>query len=448
MKKFGILFIIAFLSFQMNAQVKSSLTIFSKEGEKFWIVRNGVKQNEKPATSVTIENIVDRSFKIKVLIDDEKLSSVDQTIYTIDVDEKVCNLTYELRLNNKKKYVLRMVSFVPVGETSQTTVTQQTQTTVTQPQQTTTTTQTTQQPNTQTTTTVKTDGFNMTVTDPNGVDLNVNMNVPKNGQVTTTTQTTQNPVVISTTSTSYMPNGSMCQAPSMNQKGYMDFKYNIEAQNMFNRLEFIKATFSKNCMLAEQVAGIIQLNYPTVDELEVAKYGYRYTFDTQNYGVVVKVMKSESKQKELMAFIGSGTTSTSSTTTSVTQQTTTTSSQTTHQQNPNNHHTTHPENPAYNNCRGPMPTADFDDAKAQITKASFADDKMRVAKQITKANCLSVAQIKEICKMFSFEDNKLEYAKFAYDFTFEKNKYYLVNDVFSFSSSREDLDEYIQGKQK
>lgn len=443
MKKIGIFILIAFFAFQVNAQVKSSLTIFSKDGEKFWIVRNGVKQNEKPATSVTVDNIVDRTFKIKVLIDDDKLTSIDQSIYTINVDEQVCNLTYELRKKDKGKYVLRVVSYEPVG--SGTTQTQQTTTqqTTTQPtqNQTTTTTQTTN---------VNPNGVNMTVKDPNiGVDFNVNMNVPVNNQTTTTTHNTTTTQTRTTTNVSsgYMKNGSMCPNPSMNQKAYMDFKYDIESQNMFNRLEYIKSTFSKNCMLAEQVAGIIQLNYPTVDELEVAKYGYRYTWDTENYGVVVKAIKSENKRNDLMSFLNAGTT-TSTTITNTTQPNTNQNHQPNTQPHRPNSQPSHHNDNSYNNCRSAMPVTDFEEAKTQIKKASFAEDKMRVAKQVTKANCLSVAQIKEICKLFSFENDKLDYAKFAYDYTFEKPKYYLVNDVFSFSSSREELDEYIQSKQK
>ncbi len=439
MKKIGILILISLFAFQINAQVKSSLTIFSKEGEKFWIVRNGIKQNEKPATSVTIDNIVDRSFKIKVLIDDDKLTTVDQSIYTIDVDEQICNLTYELRKKDKGKYVLRTVSYVPVSEVTttppqQTTnQSQQTQTNTTQPQQ-------------NQSTTINANGVNMTVTDSNtGVDFNVNMNVPTNSKTITTT--TQHSSTTSTISSGYMKNGSMCQTSSMSPKAYLDFKYDIEAKNMYNRLEYIKSIFRKNCMLAEQVAGIIKLNYPTVDELEVAKFGYRYTWDTENYGLVVKAIKSESKQKELIGFlnVGSSNTTTTTTSSSTPQQTTSTSAYQIKQHTGGQ--TTQPANGNIN-CRGAMPTADFEEAKAQMNKVSFAADKMKVAKQVVQANCLSVAQIKEFCKLFSFENDKLEYAKFAYDFTFEKNKYYLVNDVFSFSSSRDELDEFIQSKQK
>ena len=47
---------------------------------------------------------------------------------------------------------------------------------------------------------------------------------------------------------------------------------------------------------------------------------------------------------------------------------------------------------------------------------------------------------------FDFESTKLEYAKFAYDFTYDKGNYFKVNDAFDFESSIEELDEYIHGR--
>ena len=47
---------------------------------------------------------------------------------------------------------------------------------------------------------------------------------------------------------------------------------------------------------------------------------------------------------------------------------------------------------------------------------------------------------------FGFEETKLEFAKYAYDFCTEKNKYYMVGDKFSFSSSKDELNEYLEGK--
>ena len=49
--------------------------------------------------------------------------------------------------------------------------------------------------------------------------------------------------------------------------------------------------------------------------------------------------------------------------------------------------------------------------------------------------------------LFSFEDSKLQYAKYAYTYTFDLGNYYKVNDAFTFEMSIEELNEYIS-KQK
>jgi hypothetical protein len=86
---------------------------------------------------------------------------------------------------------------------------------------------------------------------------------------------------------------------------------------------------------------------------------------------------------------------------------------------------------------------DFEKAKESIRSKSFEDSKMTLAKQITSKNCLSAAQVKAIMQLFDFEASKLDYAKYAYDYCWEKNSYYQVNDAFDFESSISELDAYI-----
>ena len=108
-----------------------------------------------------------------------------------------------------------------------------------------------------------------------------------------------------------------------------------------------------------------------------------------------------------------------------------------------------PPIPGYNGpygCPYPMDASAFQSAKRSIKSKSFEDTKMTLAKQIAKANCLSVAQVKEILELFTFEDNKLEYAKFVYDYTCDVGNFYLVNDVFTFESTVEELDAYLSTK--
>lgn len=97
-------------------------------------------------------------------------------------------------------------------------------------------------------------------------------------------------------------------------------------------------------------------------------------------------------------------------------------------------------------CAASMAPASFSKAKDNISSNSFEDSKLTVAKQVTKANCMTAAQIAEVMGLFSFEESKLQFAKYAYDFCYNQGDYYEVNAAFTFESSIEDLNKYLESK--
>ncbi|MCL2097979.1 MAG: DUF4476 domain-containing protein [Bacteroidales bacterium] len=90
-----------------------------------------------------------------------------------------------------------------------------------------------------------------------------------------------------------------------------------------------------------------------------------------------------------------------------------------------------------------IPQVDFTRMLSTIQKETFENTKLTVAKQITSYNMLCATQIAQICNLFTYENSKLEYAKYAYSYCSDKNNYYLINDVFSYSSSKEELNKFI-----
>lgn len=94
-------------------------------------------------------------------------------------------------------------------------------------------------------------------------------------------------------------------------------------------------------------------------------------------------------------------------------------------------------------CQYAMSQANFDKMKESIESKPFSDTKMSTAKVATKNACLSVNQIKIIAKLFSMDEDKLIYAKYAYAFCVDKANYYQVGDVFSFSTSTEELNSFL-----
>jgi len=124
------------------------------------------------------------------------------------------------------------------------------------------------------------------------------------------------------------------------------------------------------------------------------------------------------------------------------QTTTTTTTQTTDVAEPE------PQVNDATHCYWPMTSSEFANAKASVEKQSFEDQKLKVAKQILSTNCMTSAQVKEIMAMFSFEETKLDWAKFAYGKTTDPNNYYQLNDGFTYPSSVDALNSYIETQKK
>jgi hypothetical protein len=97
-------------------------------------------------------------------------------------------------------------------------------------------------------------------------------------------------------------------------------------------------------------------------------------------------------------------------------------------------------------CSYPMSNRNFEEALQLIKNDGFDETRLSNAKQIASSNCLSANQVISICKLFSFEESKLDFAKFAYDYCTERRNYFKVNSVFSFEGSRTELNSYIQGR--
>lgn len=94
----------------------------------------------------------------------------------------------------------------------------------------------------------------------------------------------------------------------------------------------------------------------------------------------------------------------------------------------------------------PIPESSVNSIKSSVEDESFSSDKMNLAKQATKNRCITVSQVREIMSAFDFEDKKLEFAKYAYDRTYDVDNYYLINKDFDFSSTKESLNKYVQTK--
>lgn len=90
-----------------------------------------------------------------------------------------------------------------------------------------------------------------------------------------------------------------------------------------------------------------------------------------------------------------------------------------------------------------MSNAEFERLKATVNNQTFSDDKLRVANQAAGNKRMTVTQIKQIAQLFTFSNEKLAFTKAAYRNCVNKANYYEVMDVFTFSSDKKELSDFI-----
>ena len=108
----------------------------------------------------------------------------------------------------------------------------------------------------------------------------------------------------------------------------------------------------------------------------------------------------------------------------------------------NRNHNHRHENPYNNNF-------DFEAFKTAIDNENFDDKKLLLAQQTITGNYFTSYEICETAKLMRFEDSRLKFAKYAYQYCLDPVNYFKVSEAFSFITSKEELTAYIlQFKQR
>jgi len=326
-KIFFLMFIITLISNNIYSQCLSQLTIFHQDGEKFWVIIDGVKQNTAPQYTIFLDSLKGDFVKVKIIFDNEKIKDINKTIPLKDENDKCVHSKYVIK-KVKNEYVMRLYSYEPIIiESKNNELVNDVQLNNQQPQQ------------------------ELNVQRPQQVQQNLQLQQPAN-------QNQQQGGI-----------GATIIDPTTGQPISVNVSFNVPVTDPQN-INQPQQEFSQN-----QVQKPIQTQVQNIE-----------------------------KQPQF-------------------------------QQQPQQ------ISPTYYQ---PMSPEDFASAKASISSKSFEDSKLTLAKQIAASNHLTSKQVKEIMQLFSFEDSKLDFAKYAYKYVYDPNNYYIVNDAFKFSSSIDELNEFIK----
>lgn len=100
-------------------------------------------------------------------------------------------------------------------------------------------------------------------------------------------------------------------------------------------------------------------------------------------------------------------------------------------------------NNSYSN-KTAMSDAELQTLITTMKGVSFEEKMIDVAKSATKNRWVTTQQVRQMLDLFSFEKNKLDLAKYLYDFSSDKNNYYTLVSAFNFSANQKELTDYIK----
>lgn len=100
--------------------------------------------------------------------------------------------------------------------------------------------------------------------------------------------------------------------------------------------------------------------------------------------------------------------------------------------------------PYYNKPMGPVAFRQLIDV---IDDATFDSNKLQIAEQATQRNYFTARQIATITELFGFESSRVKFAKTAYHSCIDEENYFLVYKAFNFSSSIDELTQFINETQ-
>ena len=97
-------------------------------------------------------------------------------------------------------------------------------------------------------------------------------------------------------------------------------------------------------------------------------------------------------------------------------------------------------------CPFPIKEDELAEIKRLVLAENLEDtklDKAKVTIQEMDSACIMVEQIKAIIILYEYEETKLEFAKFMYQYTFDLENYTKLSEAFNFENSMEELKLFI-----
>jgi hypothetical protein len=187
-----------------------------------------------------------------------------------------------------------------------------------------------------------------------------------------------------------------------------------QAGSQANRIQQLRTTAIGNCMSVSQIMRLATLIESESARLEFVRAMYATTYDLDQFDRCEFLFTLNNIRQEFAQFL--------------------------RQQN-------QPAQPEVVTPVCSVSESEMQEILNSIRRISFDSSRLNQAKVILQSKkCFTTAQIAEIMKLFSFDSGKLDVAKFAWDFCIDTQNYFILNEVFSFDSTKGQLNRFISSK--
>ena len=116
-KHFFISLLLSATLFSSKAQQSGNLTVFSEDGDKFYLILNGEQQNDEPQSNMRVEDLPQPYYSARIIFEDKSLATITKNnLMIIDADEKFMDVTYKIKKDKTKKPKLNFYSMIPVKD--------------------------------------------------------------------------------------------------------------------------------------------------------------------------------------------------------------------------------------------------------------------------------------------------------------------------------------------
>ena len=281
MKKIILLLFVFTNAISFAQAIGSSLTIFSENGDKFYLVLNGKKINTEPQTNVKAEGLKTELVNVQILFEDKNLKMISENRRVMGLDNIFQDVTCKIKRKSNGKIVTRLQSMVPAVAPFN------------------------NLPPRGNNDPRNNDSRNNPPTQPNQGGVNVNVNI--GGVQIGGSVPIGNPIPNQGNPNTGNPNTNYIGC--VNKLGMIQADYDaavelVKSKNFDNdMLKLAKQITSDSCLTLAQIEQMVKLFTRDESKLELLMHDYDFCIDPRNYFKLETLLTFNSGKEKFQAFL-------------------------------------------------------------------------------------------------------------------------------------------------